>query len=33
LEEDESAAIQILLKPTQDDWQSECSKASSSMMK
>ena len=33
LEEDESAAIQILLKPTQDDWQSECSKASSSIMK
>ncbi len=33
LEEDESAVIQILLKPIQDDWQKECSKASSKIMK
>jgi len=33
LEEDESAAIQILLKPIDDDWQHECSKFSSKMMK
>ncbi len=33
LEEDESAAIQILLKPTQDNWQWDCSKASSAIMK
>ena len=33
LEEDESAVIQILLKPVQDDWQNECSKASSKLMK
>ncbi len=33
LEDDESAAIQILLKPTQDDWQNECTKASTSLMK
>ncbi len=33
LEEDESAAIQIVLKPIDDDWQSDCTKVSSSMMK
>jgi len=33
LEEDESAVIQILLKPTKDNWQWECSKASSKIMK
>lgn len=33
LEEDESAVIQILLKPVDDDWQSECSNVSSKMMK
>jgi len=33
LEEDESAAIQILLKPIDDDWQWESSKASSKIMK
>lgn len=33
LEEDESASIQILLKPIDDDWQWECSKKSSKMMK
>ena len=33
LEEDESAAIQILLKPIDDDWQSECASRSSKMMK
>lgn len=33
LEEDESAAIQILLKPIKDDWQNECAKASSKLMK
>ena len=33
LEEDESAVIQILLKPIDDDWQWECSKASSKLMK
>ena len=33
LEDDESAAIQILLRPVDDDWQKDCSKASSSIMK
>ncbi len=33
LDEDESAAIQILLKPIDDDWQWESSKASSKIMK
>ncbi|MDD2871427.1 MAG: DUF87 domain-containing protein [Candidatus Gracilibacteria bacterium] len=33
LEDDESAAIQILLRPTLDDWQGQCSKASSAIMK
>ncbi len=33
LEEDESAAIQILLKPIKDDWQQDCSQASSKIMK
>ncbi len=33
LEDDESAAIQILLKPTKDDWQSQCTKMSSYLMK
>jgi len=33
LEDDESASIQILLKPIKDDWQWECSKASSALMK
>ena len=33
LEEDESAAIQFLLKPIDDNWQSDCSKASSKIMK
>ena len=33
LEDDESAAIQILLRPVDDDWQKDCSKASSSLMK
>lgn len=33
LEEDESAAIQILLRPIDDDWQSECSTASTAIMK
>jgi hypothetical protein len=33
LEEDESAAVQILLKPIDDDWQSECSKISTKIMK
>lgn len=32
LEEDESAAIQILIKPVSDDWQEECSKLSSKIM-
>ncbi len=32
LEEDESAVIQILLKPTDDDWQNECSQVSSKIM-
>ena len=32
LEEDESAVIQILLKPIVDDWQSACTKASSKIM-
>jgi len=32
LEDDESAAIQILLKPIDDDWQWECSKQSSKIM-
>jgi len=33
LEEDESAVIQILLKPIDDNWQKECTKESSIMMK
>ncbi|MCP4523035.1 MAG: hypothetical protein GY828_02340, partial [Candidatus Gracilibacteria bacterium] len=33
LEEDESAAIQILLKPIDDNWQAECATTSSSIMK
>ncbi|MDD3646450.1 MAG: DUF87 domain-containing protein [Candidatus Gracilibacteria bacterium] len=33
LEEDESAAIQILLKPIDDDWQGNCAKASTKLMK
>ncbi|MFK7779912.1 MAG: DUF87 domain-containing protein [Candidatus Gracilibacteria bacterium] len=33
LEDDESAVIQILLRPTKDDWQGECSKASITLMK
>ena len=33
LEEAESAAIQILLKPVDDDWQKDCSDASSKIMK
>ncbi len=33
LEEDESAIVQIILKPIDDDWQKECSKASSIIMK
>ena len=33
LEEDESAVIQVLLRPTKDDWQNECTKASSKLMK
>jgi len=33
LELDESAIVQILLKPIDDDWQKECSHASSKMMK
>lgn len=33
LEDDESAVIQILVRPTKDDWQWECSKASSHIMK
>lgn len=32
LEEDESAVIQVLLKPVNDNWQSKCSKASSKIM-
>ena len=32
IEEDESAAIQILLKPIDDDWQWECSKSSKKLM-
>ncbi|MDD3793792.1 MAG: DUF87 domain-containing protein [Candidatus Gracilibacteria bacterium] len=32
LEEDESAAIQILLRPVDDDWQKMCSKASNKIM-
>ncbi len=32
LQEDESAAIQILLKPVDDDWQQECSEVSSEIM-
>lgn len=32
LEEDESAAIQILLKPADDDWQEDCQKASTKIM-
>jgi hypothetical protein len=33
LEEDESASIQIILKPIDDDWQQDCSNASSKIMK
>ena len=33
LEEDESAAIQVIVRPTKNDWQSECSKASSALVK
>lgn len=33
LEDDESAVIQILLRPVDDDWQKDCSKASSAIMK
>lgn len=33
LEDDESASLQILVKPIKDDWQNECSKASSILMK
>jgi len=33
LEEDESAAIQILLRPIDDDWQSDCANASTKIMK
>jgi hypothetical protein len=33
LENDESAVMQMLLKPIDDDWQGESSKASSKMMK
>ena len=33
LEEDESAVVQILLKPIDDDWQGKSSKASSKIMK
>jgi len=33
LEEDESAVIQILLKPVDDNWQKECTKESTKMMK
>ncbi len=32
LEEDESAVIQILLKPIDDDWQGDCSKASNKIL-
>lgn len=32
LEEDESAALQIILKPIDDDWQNMCSKASNKIM-
>ena len=32
LDEDESAAIQIILKPIKDDWQWDCSKASTKIM-
>lgn len=32
LEEDESAAVQLLIKPISDDWQAECSKLSSKIM-
>jgi hypothetical protein len=32
LEEDESAVIQILLKPIADDWQTKSSKASSKIL-
>lgn len=32
LEEDESAAIQIILRPVDDDWQTMCSKASNKIM-
>ena len=33
LEEDESAIVQIILRPIDDDWQRECSSASSVIMK
>jgi hypothetical protein len=33
LDENESAAIQILLRPIDDDWQSDCTKFSSQLMK
>ncbi len=33
LEEDESAVLQILLRPTWDDWQKDCMSASSKIMK
>jgi len=33
LDEDESAVVQILLRPIDDDWQKECSHASSTIMK
>jgi hypothetical protein len=32
LEEDESATIQILIKPIDDDWQEECAKESSRIL-
>ena len=32
LEDDESAAVQIMLKPVDDDWQYECAKASTAIM-
>jgi len=33
LEEDESAVVQILLRPVDDDWQKDCTHASSKIMK
>jgi hypothetical protein len=33
LDENESAAIQILLRPIDDGWQSDCTKFSSQLMK